>query len=974
MSAMKLASRVLVFVVFSAASARAAPSLAVDFDGGVHAVDGAGRPVAVAVTQAARAAPTLVKSDHGEALRSGATYGYLQFPTAGIVRKESGTVEMWVAPVDWDGSERKYHMLFEALGDGGAIYLYKFQSAGLMILTCQNAQAGPYNTADVDISSWKPGQWHHVAATWSARRQRLFVDGVKVGEVAPLLPSQLGSTFTIGDQPWQGARTSSSLLRQVRVYDRELSGHEVNAHAHGQFGVLPVTEDDLDLSMRVDPQSSRLTVSLDLERDENVFDGVEVPLELVNDRQIVLAKSTARMSQGVASAVFPMEALPAGAFTVTARIAPRGNAAIVKSATIQKPDMSWRGNHIGEPTSVPLPWTPLQVHRDGQRVQIDAIARRYEFTGNALPNQITSQDERLLTGAVSLILGRGNQHVNSRPAERLDVDESAIATTIRSRQSGALGGTVVTTQLTSRLEYDGLLVVDVDVATGNGQPLTDATLEIPLAKGVAKQRHRWTTGEALSGNLPDSGSVLDKDKFIPFAWIGDDKRGLFWFCESDESWPNRSAADSFAIVRQGDTTALRLTIAHGQPLPSRWRLRFGLQATPVKPINQSPWRISPAPHATEVIIWPTTAPDSLRYYGYPEPSDPSQFKRRIDSIHGANTRAIVYSGLTYLSSQAPEYQWFEQDWRIGGADAASRDVQAFGGIFARMNPLSRTYSDFIIWKNAQMAEQFGVDGFYHDNTEPNACTLGHDGCGYKDAAGLIHPTFPILAYRDLYRRLYIAVKQRHPNGRVMAHASMNLTIPVIAYEDAYLAGEEFRGQVRDSYVSVLPLDKLRVEFVGTHFGIRSIFLPELEGGQEKAVAPTQELAAMLLVHDIPAWPILSRVEEFAQAYAALDSFGTGAALFIPYYDQQPVANVSGTGLYVSGYRRPDGKWLLVVANLSTQPQTAAVRLNESRIGALPREVSSFPSRQALPFAAGAATVDVPARGYRFVYFEDAAKR
>ena len=47
------------------------------------------------------------------------------------------------------------------------------------------------------------------------------------------LPRKLGDRFCIGDHPWHIERTTSSLIDEVRVYDRALSPQHIAAHAEG---------------------------------------------------------------------------------------------------------------------------------------------------------------------------------------------------------------------------------------------------------------------------------------------------------------------------------------------------------------------------------------------------------------------------------------------------------------------------------------------------------------------------------------------------------------------------------------------------------------------------------------------------------------------------------------------------------------------------------------------------------------------
>ena len=38
------------------------------------------------------------------------------------------------------------------------------------------------------------------------------------------------------------------------------------------------------------------------------------------------------------------------------------------------------------------------------------------------------------------------------------------------------------------------------------------------------------------------------------------------------------------------------------------------------------------------IMWPTPAKDSLRYYGYPEATDPALFTKSVEALHQSESR------------------------------------------------------------------------------------------------------------------------------------------------------------------------------------------------------------------------------------------------------------------------------------------------------------------------------------------------
>lgn len=255
--------------------------------------------------------PEFLPGRLGKALLCGPGLPLVHYPTEGNVLPESGTVSLWVCPLNWTPDDEAFHSFFESgSGDGKAGWLifYKYYQQGWLLLryALGNAPVGMAKATDL---GWQAGQWHHLAGTWSREAMRIYVDGDLVAEAPePFVTESLGDTFKLGDDGWhiphEGART---LLDEVRVYAYPLSPERIRALA-------------LRHSMTVtrDPAGTRWHVALQLPAGLTPA-GVRVEVLPAGGDQPVLTVS-GDLAGTQATAEIPTADLQPGVYTVLARL------------------------------------------------------------------------------------------------------------------------------------------------------------------------------------------------------------------------------------------------------------------------------------------------------------------------------------------------------------------------------------------------------------------------------------------------------------------------------------------------------------------------------------------------------------------------------------------------------------------------------------------------------------------------------
>ena len=262
---------------------------------------------------------------------------------------------------------------------------------------------------------------------------------------------------------------------------------------------------------------------------------------------------------------------------------PQGAEVGAASATFELPEQPpWLGSQEGITDQILAPWTPVRAR--GQTVSV--WGRTYEFAGMPLPSAIRAADASILAGPIRFLATVGGVEQQWGTSKASIAERKPAAATVHTEATSddlRIDGTV-------RVEYDGMLRSDFEVEPLGEGTLDSLVLEIPLKAEHAKYLYhypgRW--GSAYNaGALPEEGFEA---AFRPFVWLGDEDRGLAWFSESDRGFTPLDAKDVVSIRREGDQVVLRIKVI-GEPvtLDKPLEYTFGMQATPVKPMQPDVW-------------------------------------------------------------------------------------------------------------------------------------------------------------------------------------------------------------------------------------------------------------------------------------------------------------------------------------------------------------------------------------------------
>ena len=588
------------------------------------------------------------------------------------------------------------------------------------------------------------------------------------------------------------------------------------------------------------------------------------------------------------------------------------------------PSEPWLEAQAGVTTQVPPPFEPLAL--DGSRVSM--WGREYEL-GGVLPLQIRNQGKSVFVRPPQIIFTiGGTRHESVAGAPTFgSIREDRI------EFSGVTSIGPVRVSNAGWLEFDGVLRADLTLTAD--QPLTVEAfqLEFSLAPEVARYLHCHT----IFGEFENLDVVAEQGATMAFPWramwwLGDDDRGLSVFYEDDFDWtPGDSSA--VEIVRQADAVVLRFNIWSAPfELTDEVTFTLGMHATPAKPLPSN-WH---GRHATFYVDESTNVAvrwhGSEKYYGYPEPKNPADFRKDVERLHGLGHRVCPYFTPSATSPESPPVQRHRDEWLMTGADGkplwegGEVDNVSHGSV--SLCPVS-SFADFLTWGVEQMVREYDIDGVYLDNVGPYPCMNAAHGCG-RDGK----PSYRYFAVRELHKRLYTILQTIKPGrGLVWEHNSRFTVSSNLSFVDIYSDGEQFRNPDFDRHA--ISIDHITptfraMTFTGSQWGAQPSFLPSAASTRiwltPWLVAITMPYGNVLL--PAPGWMDYTHEEPLLEARL---EFGLGSEEVEWYrpHELPPWLDV-GDHLVGGAYvRERDGHTLLVVSNLGEEPAT--LKLSEAAL-------------------------------------------
>lgn len=626
--------------------------------------------------------------------------------------------------------------------------------------------------------------------------------------------------------------------------------------------------------------------------------------------------------------------------------------------------------------AVPRPWTPVSA----QGLTLDVWGRTCVLAQSGLPEQISSASVPLLAEPVSWELDGRTESAKSdcRIVKR---EPDRVCWQARGRLADS------DYACDAAIEFDGMMRFDVSITPPTGKGLHQLSLRIAMTRPSTTLLHFYPLLRdypQMTWFKPDEPNSIARPRewtspFTPFVWLGNEERGLQWFCESDANWRIQQPEAAIKIREERDAVVLRVNLLDSRTaLNEPFRITFGLMAGPVKPgpTHYVPPNLRYMHWATYSLIDPPMERlDRLqrmgaRFLGMHEDwtdlqgmsvvTAPEKLRQLIDEVHRRKMGLVLYHSMA-IPDIAPAYKDLGEECRCEPVSAFyvhAREPRQFAYPVCHRSRYSPVFTDGI----ASLFREYGIDGIYLDGAaSPLHCANARHGCGYDAASGPRRPTFPIFAAREQMKRLRDLCDAQQKPTLIVAHMSALITLPTLSFADILLTGEQYWKAPVDFRP---PLEFIRVECMGHPHGLPTHFIgyPPLGGPWATLVTGLHAAPSPWAPGGVDLW-------------ALFDRFGVATAQWHPYWSDRPPATADREEVRISGFCHPGRSALLAVGNVSAKSVEVLIRIHEQVVGFSPRssQATDVTTSTDLAVEDGALRLDLAAESLHWLRINPAAK-
>ena len=357
------------------------------------------------------------------------------------------------------------------------------------------------------------------------------------------------------------------------------------------------------------------------------------------------------------------------------------------------------------------------------------------------------------------------------------------------------------------------------------------------------------------------------------------------------------------------------------------------------------------------------------YFTNTLPKDPDEFREMVDRAKGHGLLCVPYTDTTFICENSGDL------WEK--SDAILPQPVARGASYGPVCPVSGCHTgpfgDRFVWYVSHLAEAYGSNGIYMDDTWPYGCANAAHGCGYVGPDGTRRVTYPLRARNETYRRIRAVLAATGKPFHITLHMSGGRCSPLPTFGDSLLLGEDRYHHVRANpdYTENMTAAQWRAGYSTPAWGIPVVMLPQfkMSGEWMKSEDLALKFMAAVVPHDLIVWTLFVNSEAVIEIRAALIAFGIRQpdTRFVPYWESGTGVSTSDRRVKLSAYVRP-GKALLCASNWSADPIDAlTVDLQPDALGLmLPLRARDALSQADVPMDGAQLTFPMPPKRLRLV--------
>jgi hypothetical protein len=632
---------------------------------------------------------------------------------------------------------------------------------------------------------------------------------------------------------------------------------------------------------------------------------------------------------------------------------------------------AWWNNGLGGIERVIPPFTAMRTQRD----RVSLWGRTYDLGTLGLPDAIESQGDELLAAPVRLVAVVGGKEQVIELEGRPSIRE---ATDWRVRFEGSASGAGLRFTVSGWVEQDGLCYLELTYAPGGRKPVTvDALrLEWPFRAAAAESLLCYGPGgnfstrtarvlPATAGTLWSSremgklGSGMTVGTFFPLVWLGDERRGLLWWADSDRGWVPDDEVPAHEVVREmrrGRTGAAEAVVVlrnHliGKPfeLTAPRTVALSYMASPFRPLVKN-WRallqsadgtFSGGPDwdgigykarkdpVTGALFdgWNLLTPPAAE----PEQWGPiwAQYKARADAKvqreqwsdpTQARNWMFVHSSLPLVG-----YGWKSPDQKVVGyfAPAEWGDREAY----------VPSNIDYYLYLADRAFREGGLRTIYWDIFFPIEHHTLQNGMAYRLPDGRTQPGYAGWNTRRFLMRLY-ALMHDHglaPGGQV-AHATNAYLLVAAPWVDALLDGEFHKLTDSSSmdWVDGYPVEHMRAMANVHNWGTVISWMNHIDMTGDKGNRVRRGFVDYVRLFDAWRGPNTGNLPEPLLEWGLADE----RVEYVPFW-RNPYIALDDPAVLVSMWRLPDRVLLSVFNHDAEATKTVTLTVDLETLGLVP---------------------------------------